>query len=479
MCNNLLSKSEQIHTMNNSKLINILVLDDELDFTNEIGDYLQNAGFISHCANSVASGYEILKKHEIDLVILDVRLVGANGLDVLKYIKSKYQNIEVIMVSAHGDMDTVIESIRLGAFDYLRKPMRYIDIKIAIERTQKHLDMQRRVAAAEEKFSLISVDIESRMGRHCIGKSKKIIEIYELAKKASEYPDINVLITGESGTGKEVFARLIHHMSKNKENYFGAINCSAFTESLIESEFFGHKKGAFTGAISDKKGLFETCNEGTLFLDEIADMPLTLQSKLLRAIEERVILRVGDTKTIKTNFRLIAATNYDLQKMVDEKRFRLDLLHRLNTLHINIPPLRERKEDIGPLLLDFVDEFSTRINKPIKIIAKEVFEELENYSFPGNIRELRNLAERAIILSSGDSLELCDFPLPTHKQKELTSQHHDQLNSSVADIIRKALDENDYCQAKTAVQLGISRHALIRKMKKYNIEIRKTDADTL
>jgi len=456
--------------------IKVLTLDDEIDFTNEISDYLKNSGFIPYSANTPEDGYAILGKNNIDLLILDVRLPGTNGLDILKNVKSLYPDIEVIMVSAHGDMDTVIDSIRLGAFDYLRKPMRYIDIQIAIERTQKYLQMQRKLARAEEKYSLITSDIESKIGRHCIGKSKQIIDIYELAKKASQYSDINVLITGESGTGKEIFARLIHYMSQQKGSYFGAINCSAISESLIESEFFGHKKGSFTGAISDKKGLFEVCNEGTLFLDEIADMPYNLQSKILRAIEERAITRVGDTKQIQTKFRLIAATNCDLQKMVEEKKFRLDLLHRLNTLHIHIPPLRERTEDIGPLLIDFTEEFSEKINKPIEYISDDVFETLEKYSFPGNIRELRNLTERAIILSTGKSLEVADFPLPT-MATTLEKREPSERNNTTeeAETIRKTLEECEYNQVITAEILGMSRYALIRRMRKYKIDIAKKE----
>ncbi len=457
-------------------LIKVLILDDEIDFTNEISDYLQNSGFVPFSANTTQEGYTILSKNEIDLLILDVRLPGANGLDILKNVKTLYPSIEVIMVSAHGDMDTVIQSVRLGAFDYLRKPLRYIDIQIAIERTQKYLHMQRKLEQIEEKYSLITNEIESRIGRHCIGKSSKIIEIYEMAKKASQYSDTNVLITGESGTGKEIFAKLIHYMSKKKNNFFGAINCSAICDSLIESEFFGHKKGAFTGAISDKKGLFEICDEGTLFLDEIAEMPFNLQAKLLRAIEEKEITRVGDTKPIHPNFRLISATNCDLQKMVGEKKFRLDLLHRLNTLHIHIPPLRERPEDIVPLLIDFTEEFSEKINKPIEYIADEVFEVLQKYSFPGNIRELRNLTERAIILSEGKSLEVSDFPLPaiysSTRKKDYTGVN---LKNNEVELIRKALEDCDFNQTIASEILGISRYSLIRKMQKYNIDIVKTD----
>lgn len=456
------------------KQIKSLILDDEIDFTNEINDFLKNSGFITFAANNTENAYEILKNNNIDLFFLDVRLPGTNGIEVLKYVKSIYPDLEVIMVSAHGDMDTVIDAIRLGAFDYLRKPMRYIDLQIAIERTHKYLQMQRKLVQAEKKYSLITSDMESKIGRHCIGKSKAIVDIYDLVKTASQYQDTNVLITGESGTGKEIFARLIHYMSKHRSNYFEAINCGAISDALFESEFFGHKKGSFTGAISDKKGLLEVCNEGTLFLDEIADMPYNLQSKLLRAIEDGKIRRVGDTKSIDTNFRLISATNCDLNKMIKEKRFRLDLLHRLNSLHIHIPPLRERKEDISPLLIDFVEEFSEKFNKPIEYIADDVFVTLEIYDFPGNIRELRNMAERAIILSKGKSLELSDFPLTAMTNSSDNSKPvFNNLITRDEDITRSALEESGYNQVVAAEKLGISRYALIRKMKKYNIDIEK------
>ncbi|MEI7706737.1 MAG: sigma-54 dependent transcriptional regulator [Chlorobium sp.] len=464
--------------MKNYSIINVLILDDEIDFTEELKDYFENAGFISYSANTVRDGYEILSQNEIDLLILDIRLPGANGLDVLKKVKSLYPNMEVIMVSAHGDMDTVIVAIRLGAFDYMRKPLRFIDLQIAIERTQKYLSMQQKLAHMEEKHSLITKNIQASIGRHVIGNSPQIMKSFELAKTASQYPDVNVLITGESGTGKEIIARIIHYMGPKSENYFGAINCSAITETLMESEFFGHKKGAFTGAVCDKKGLFELCNEGTLFLDEIADMPIIFQSKILRAIEEKVITRVGDTKLKNTTFRVISATNIDLDRLVEEKKFRLDLLHRLNTLHIHIPPLRERTEDIVPLLIDFTEEFSKKINKPIKNISDDVFKKLVCYSFPGNVRELRNMTERAIILCSGNSLKADDFSLPEHNNKlPINDVSGVKLVQHEIEHIRKALDDAKYNQSLAANFLGISRHVLIRKIKKYGINIVKREAE--
>ena len=306
--------------------------------------------------------------------------------------------------------------------------------------------------------------------RHFIGISAQILEVLNQAVIAANFPEANVLITGESGTGKENVARIIHYSSLRKDHVFCAVNSSAITETLLESEFFGHKKGSFTGAINDKMGYFEVCNQGTLFLDEIADMPLNLQAKILRAVEEKVITRVGDTSQIRTEFRIISATNHDIDKRVEKKRFRLDLLHRLNTLHIHIPPLRERPEDIKPLLIHFVDYYSTRFNKPGIQISKEVLPALLSYDFPGNVRELRNMAERAIILCKGNILGLHDFPL----RQGNTSNTHDNtkstnLKTNEIILINQALKESGFNQQAAADSLGIHRDALSRKIKKYGI----------
>ena len=387
--------------------------------------------------------------------------------------------LEVIIVSGHGDMETVIKAMRLGAFDYLRKPFRHIDIQIAIERSQKFLILQHKLKTAEEKNSLISKSMEEQINRQFIGVSPAIQRILEQAMMAAQYPDTNVLITGESGTGKENIARIIHFGSSRKKNLFCAVNSSAITDSLLESEFFGHKKGSFTGAISDKKGFFEISDEGTLFLDEIADMPLNLQAKILRSIEEKVITRVGDTVPIKTNFRIISATNYSLDSMVKEKRFRLDLLHRLNTLQIHISPLRERTEDIKPLIESFVSEFAQKMNKPIPGISKSIVDELSNYSFPGNVRELRNMVERAIIFSKGDKLTIEDFIVYTRTSAPPSSPPAQTESLSDLQVKEKQfiLDtlKCHFNQTETANHLGISRDALIRKMKKYSITVSKTD----
>ncbi|NQU67401.1 MAG: sigma-54-dependent Fis family transcriptional regulator [Candidatus Marinimicrobia bacterium] len=462
--------------MENQHKLEILILDDEKQFTEELHELFQNSGFVAFEANTEQEAQKLLKSHNIDLLILDVRLPGINGLDILKDVKIQFPAMEVIIVSAHGDMDTVIKAMRLGAFDYLRKPFRHIDIQIAIKRTQKFLQMQRRLKQMEEKNSLISKTLEEKIDRQFIGVSPQILEVFEQAITAANYPDANVLITGESGTGKENIARIIHFSSLKKDNIFCAVNSSAITESLLESEFFGHKKGSFTGAISDKMGFFEVCNQGTLFLDEIADMPFNLQAKILRATEEKVITRVGETKPIKTDFRIISATNHDIQKSVEKKEFRLDLLHRLNTLHIHIPALRDRPEDIKPLLIHFVDFYATQFNKPSMRLDNEAITALVKYDFPGNVRELKNMTERAIILCKSNVLRVNDFPVKPHNISS-SEDRVDSTNLRIQEIktIRKVLKNCKYNQKATADELGITRDALIRKMKKYDITICKSE----
>jgi len=457
--------------------IKILILDDEKQFTEELSGFFQGSDFESFEANTAEEGKKILQDHEIDLLILDVRLPGVNGLDILKEVKIQYPAMEVIIISAHGDMDTVIKAMRFGAFDYLRKPFRYIDIQIAIERTQKYLQLHRKLKLIEERNSLISKTLEEKIDRQFIGLSPQILEVFEQAMTAANYPDANVLITGESGTGKENIARIIHYSSLRKDYIFCAVNSSAISETLLESEFFGHKKGSFTGAIIDKMGFFEVCNKGTLFLDEIADMPLNLQAKILRATEEKVITRVGDTHPIRTNFRVISATNHDIKKRVEKKKFRLDLLHRLNTLHIHIPALRERPEDIKPLLAHFVELYSTRFNKPNIHVSKEVYDLLQQYDFPGNVRELRNMTERAIILCKGSVLVIRDFPVKPNDNLPAKEQCGSvNIKGNEIDLIKKALKRSGYNQQEAADTLGIHRDALSRKMKKYNIRIDKKES---
>jgi len=456
--------------------IKILILDDEKQFTEELSEFFKDTEFETFEANSASEGKRILNAHVIDLLILDVRLPGVNGLDILNEVKVRFPMMEVIIISAHGDMDTVIRAMRLGAFDYLRKPFRFIDIQVSIERTRKYIQMHRKLKTMEERNSLISRSLEEKIDRHFIGVSSHIQKVFQQAITAADYPDVNVLITGESGTGKENIARIIHYSSNRKDHMICSVNSSAITESLLESEFFGHKKGSFTGAIADKMGFFEVSNKGTLFLDEIGDMPVNLQAKILRAIEEKVITRVGDTSPVPTDFRIISATNQDLEKKVSKKEFRLDLLHRLNTIHIHIPALRERQEDIKPLLDHFVNYYSVKFNRPGIKISGEVFKKLLKYDFPGNVRELRNMTERAIILTKSNILEPDNFPFKSPAfEIGLPADELVNLKGYEKMIIRKVLRRTNFNQSSAADILGITRDALIRKMKKYDISISRVE----
>jgi len=456
--------------------IQVLVIDDEKSFTEELQEFLIKSGYDCLSANTGQEGLKTLSKKDIDLLILDVLLPGMNGLDILKKVKTLYPEMEVIIVSGHGNMETVIKAMRLGAFDYLRKPFRHIDIQIAIERTKKYFDLQQKIKLIEKKNSLISKSLEEKTKRQFIGISPQILEIFELAKTASQYRETNVLITGESGTGKENIARIIHFMSDRRDNIFCPVNSSAITDSLLESEFFGHKKGSFTGAIADKIGFFEISNGGTLFMDEIADMPLNLQAKILRATEEKVITRVGDTNEIYTDFRIISATNHNLDKLVEEKKFRLDLLHRLNTFHIHIPPLRERNEDLEPLLTYFMESYAVKLNKPSPKISKEVIRFLKKYDFPGNVRELKNMIERAMILSKNNTLEVGDFTFGNRLIKPAGRPASSfNLAKQEKELILEALKKSGFNQKAASDILGISRDALIRKIKKYQISIVKSE----
>jgi len=457
-----------------SKKMRVLILDDEKNFTEELQEYLEIKDFEALTANTPADGFKILQKTPIDLMILDVRLPGMSGIEILKEVKQTYPDMEVIIVSGHGDMDTVISAMRYGAIDYLRKPFRHLDIQIAIERTQKYLKLFHQYKEMKNRSSLISLDLEQRIQRNFIGESEPIKEVLQLALTASQHPYTNVLITGESGTGKENVARIIHYSSPNKENAFVAVNSSAVPETLLESEFFGHKKGSFTGAISDKRGFFELANLGTLFLDEIADMPFNLQAKLLRALEEKNVTRIGDSENIQVEIRIISATNHIVHDLVEQKKFRLDLLHRLNTIEINILPLRERKEDIPLLLEHFIKEFSIKMNKPTPQFQSGLIDHLSAYHFPGNVRELRNMIERAMIFHKGTILSAADFPF---KDSFNTPEPEETLNLNLDETEKKlilmALERCDFNQNQASKLLGISRDALIRRLKKYKIRIQK------
>jgi DNA-binding NtrC family response regulator len=361
--------------------------------------------------------------------------------------------------------------MRLGAIDFIPKPFKLYDVQVAIERTGKFLEIQKKLRKMEDHYSLISREMEGLIERDFIGVSKEINHVLKMAMTAAENPDVNVLITGENGTGKEIVARLIHHAGNRKRNPFYPVNSSAIPETLLESEFFGHVKGSFTGATENKKGCFELADGGTLFLDEIADMPLNLQSKLLRAIEEKKIKPVGSNREIAVDIRIISATNQNLDEQIKQNKFRQDLFYRINTFSIEIPPLRERTDDIIPLLENFISDFSKKQKRPAPQISGELLLKLQKYSFPGNVRELKNMVQRALMLNSGNTLNPADFNCLSDAMQQIKTV---DLEKNERSLIISALQKEDYNQTKAAKILGISRDSLKRKIIKHQIEIKKT-----
>jgi DNA-binding NtrC family response regulator len=379
------------------------------------------------------------------------------------------------MITGHGDTESVIKALRLGAFDFFKKPFRTLELKNSIERTQKFIELNQKLEIAEQTTQLISKELEQECGTTFIGKSREIRQAMDLVKKVASYDETSVLITGESGTGKELIARSIHLLSNRKNKFFYAVNCSAVPENLFESEFFGHTKGSFTGATDNKAGWFEIANKGTLFLDEIGDMPITQQIKLLRVLEDKTVRRIGSHREIPVNVRILTATNKNIEKLVANEQFRLDLFHRLNTFSIHIPPLRQRKEDI-PLLLDyFAKHFATKMRKKIEKIEAKVYEQLCAYPFYGNVRELKNLIERAVILADDGLLKTKYFPLnqeTKNLQEILTTEKIENydLEENEKMLIQKALAKAKGNKTKAAELLNISWYALNRKMKKFAVE---------
>lgn len=451
----------------------ILILDDEERITEKLKYHLEKSNYSVKTANWPNDAYKLLANESFDVLLLDVILPGANGLDILKKVKEISPQMQVIMISGFGDMDMVIQAMRNGAVDFIRKPFQIMDIQLAIGRTLNLLRLQNKLTQTENRRSLVSRELEQMIEKDFVGDSPEIKRVLDIALKAARDKDVNVLITGENGTGKEIVARIIHYASPRKQNEFAPVNSSAIPESLLESEFFGHVKGSFTDAKNDRSGYFELANGGTLFLDEIGDMPFSLQAKLLRAIEEGRVKRVGGSKELPVDVRIISATNRNIMEMISNNEFRMDLYHRINTIIIEIPPLRKRPNDIELLVKHFVKLFARKKKCPEPQISSLAFRKLKAYSFPGNVRELRNLVERAMILSDGNQLNPEDFAVSSGV--EIINDQIETLNIDQNEIrlIKTALQNAGYNQTLAAGMLGISRDAVKRKIKKFGIEIKK------
>ncbi|MES2681322.1 MAG: sigma-54 dependent transcriptional regulator [Bacteroidota bacterium] len=444
---------------------NVLVIDDEEKLRGLFARLISGEGYEVCEAGDGKSALKKLEGHDIDAVLCDVKLPDINGLELTEKIKGLYPFVEIVIVTAYGNIPDGVKAIKYGAFDYLTKGDDNERIIPLIMRAVEKAQLQKRVQYLEKK-------VQKTYGFHSvIGKSKPITEALELAKRVAPN-DTTVLLTGETGTGKEVFAAAIHQASKRALKPFVALNCSAFSRELIESELFGYSQGAFTGANKDKKGLVEEAQDGTLFLDEIGETPPELQAKLLRLLETGEYIRVGETKARKANFRLIAATNKDLKTESEEKHFRADLYFRLNVFEINLPPLRERVKDIEPLTAYFVNHFCEKINRKSLVIAKDFIEKLEHYRWVGNIRELRNVIERCVILTDSDFLT--EKLLPLEIQQASNGGKNGTLSAfSMASVeklhIQKVLNYTKGNKAEAARLLEIGIATLYRKLEEFGI----------
>jgi len=453
----------------------ILIVDDEKNYPLILSAVLEDEGFETLTANSGMEALEIIKNSDVDLVLTDMKMPHMDGIGLLEKLKENDKDIPVILMTAHGTVDKAVEAMQKGAYTYLLKPFDnerlIIFVKKAIATYQliKENRQLRHVVEAQYSFGNI------------IGKSKGMQDIYQTIQKVAP-TTATVLIEGESGTGKELVAKSIHYNSPRHNKSFIAVNCSAFAESLLESELFGHEKGAFTGAVAMKKGRFELADGGTLFLDEIGELTPNLQVKLLRVLQEKIIERVGGLKSVAVNFRLIAATNKELKKEVKINKFRDDLFYRLNVVHFSLPPLRQRQEDIRLLVDHFIQKYAPERKSNIAISGIDMEGErlLYEYNWPGNVRELENVIERAMILCPDSVIRTQDFPANLKKNinSNLTfdgipenASLPETLTLVEIQMIKKALQITNNVQAHAARFLGIGKSGLNQKIKKYNLDV--------
>jgi two-component system response regulator AtoC len=444
--------------------IRVAVIDDEPTVCKTLKRALEKEGYEVETFLKGSPALEQMKKYPFHLVITDLRLPDLDGIKVLAEIKGRYPDASVIVITGYGSIDSAVEAMKEGAYHYVTKPIKLDEIRVLAKGAVE------RIRLAEENLRLRQ-ELEGKYRfQGMIGNSPVMLNVFTTIKKVAAI-DCNVLIQGNSGTGKELVARAIHFNSPRKNNPFVSFNCGAFTEELIANELFGHEKGAFTGATTTKMGLLETANKGTVFLDEIGEMPPSMQVKLLRAIEEKTILRVGGSKPINLDIRIIAATNRDIKEEVTEGHFREDLFHRLNVVAITLPKLADRRDDI-PLLADFfIKRYNSIYHKDVKGMTSDALDSLLQYSFPGNVRELENIIERAVALSDKALIGPKDLPLDLQKLdvKDYDKENLVNLEEIEKEYIKRVLAETNYNKAMATKILGLPRTTLWRKMKKYGL----------
>jgi len=441
----------------------ILVVDDEAEMRTLLHDVLQEHGYQVVMASGGRDALKQLADEDCSVVLTDLRMKEMQGIELLSEIKRTLPNINVILMTAFGSVETAIDAMKHGAYDYLVKPIKTDDLLRVADRAMREATLRREV-------SRLRREVHKEYSFHQIlGKSKPMQEVFDLIRRVADSPT-NVLITGESGTGKELVAKAIHYNSERRDAPFVPVNCAAIPETLIESELFGHVKGAFTDAKTDKRGLFEEAQKGTLFLDEISELPTLLQAKLLRAIQEREIRRVGATRPVPVDVRIIAATNLNLAEEVKVKRFREDLYYRLNVIEIRLPPLRERREDIPMLVESFLRKCADASHKTLRGMNETALALLMDFPWPGNVRELENVVERAVTLARGEQIVPEDLPpsiLGARGDRKIIDEAADRtlpLQEVEKEYILRILEKTGGNKYQAAQALGIDRKTLYRKL---------------
>ncbi len=440
----------------------ILIVDDELSVRTSLKEWFLEEGFTVETAESGEDALNKMHTGPYDLILLDIKMPGMDGITLQKKIKEIDEDAIIIIMTAYASVDTAVEALKLGAFDYVTKPFDPDDLSQLIRNALKQKELTSENVQLKEKISELSgVD-------DIIGQSEEMKRVFEMVDTVAE-TDSTVLIRGESGTGKELIARAIHSRSKRRYFPIVAVNCGAIPETLLESELFGHEKGAFTGAQYRRKGKLELANGGTLFLDEIGDISFKMQIDLLRVLEGKRFTRLGGSDEIQVDFRLICATNKNLEKLVEEEKFREDLYYRINVFSIFLPPLRKRKSDIIMLANHFIQKYARSMGKPKKSIASNVQEMMLEYSWPGNVRELENAIERAMVIGKGPEITIEDLPLHINTTEKSNSGKV-KLSDLEKDHILRILEETGGNVTKAANLLGIDRVTLYNKMKKYGVK---------
>ncbi len=447
----------------------ILIIDDEKSQSEILSGYLKKRGFSVSYTDSAVTGIEIVKTEAVDIVISDYKMPEKTGYEVLCEVKKINPEISFIILTAYGTVENAVKAMQAGAYDYLCKPVDLDELDLLIARIIENKNLKSENKYLREQISNKQKHLTMRSSSH------KMEEAINIAARVAE-SKATVLITGENGTGKEVMAKAIHYLSPRNNKSFVAVNVPAMSDNLIESELFGYEKGAFTGADKQKKGRFEIADQGTIFLDEIGDVPLSIQVKLLRVLQEQEFERIGGTETIKTDVRIIAATNQNLEQKVKAGSFREDLFYRLNVVSIHIPPLRERREDIPLLIDEFIKKYCDENCKGRLELSKEALDALIKYNYPGNVRELENIIERAVVLCRGSMLSSNDLPVTvrTKPQEDDNQQIDLTLNEQVERLEKKliydALNNAEGNQSKAAALLGLTERNLRYKLKIYNIK---------